>query len=271
VDFPIAFCAKFLYNEKNCTGRGGFVGELIAFLSGKGGTGKTSLCAGIAAALAASGESVLCIDCDVGLRNLDIALGMTDSGTMSFLEVCRGEYDFSQIPCHPQFPKLAFLTAPVNCLAEEIGLREFAAMLRSARNHFRYVLLDAPAGLDAGFRLCAANADRCLLVTNSEPAAVRDASRVGQQLEAMGKTDVRLLVNRVNKKMFGTMDVTVDDVMDRAGLPLLGIVPEDSNVSLAAVFEKSLLLYTKKGAAAACRRIAKRIQGLPEPMKLRKI
>lgn len=247
------------------------MGELIAFLSGKGGTGKTSLCAGIAAALARSGDTVLCIDCDVGLRNLDIALGMTDSGTMSFLEVCRGEYDFAQIPRHPQFPNLAFLTAPVNCLAEEIELREFAAMLRSARNHFRYVLLDAPAGLDAGFRLCAANADRCLLVTNSEPAAVRDAARVGQHLEKLGKTDVRLLVNRVNKKMFGTMDVTVDDVMDRAGLPLLGIIPEDPNVSLAAVFEKSLLMYTKKGAAAACRRIAKRIQGLPEPIQLRKI
>ena len=247
------------------------MGELIAILSGKGGTGKTSVCAGIASALTLSGETVLCIDCDVGLRNLDIALGMTDLGTMSFLEVCRGEYDFSQIPRHPRYTTLAFLTAPVNCQADAVDMQAFTDMLRKARKHFKYVFLDAPAGLDAGFRLCAANADRCLLVTNSDPAAVRDATKVGQQLELLGKTDIRLIVNRVNKKMFETMDVTVDDVMDKAGLPLLGIVPEDANVTLAAAFEQPLLAYTKKGAAAACRRIAKRIQGLPEPISVRKI
>lgn len=247
------------------------MGELIAVLSGKGGTGKTSVCAALATALARSGDRVLCVDCDIGLRNLDIALGMTDSGTLSFLEVCRGEYDFSQIPRHPQYPELAFLTAPVNCLADQIDPQAFTAMLRKAREHFKFIFLDAPAGLDAGFRLCAANADRCLLVTNSEPAAVRDAARVGQSLEKLGKTDVRLVVNRVNKKLFETMDVTVDDVMDRAGLPLLGIVPEDSNVTLAAAFEKPLLSFTKRGAAAACRRIAKRIQGDPVPIDIRKI
>ena len=247
------------------------MGELIAVLSGKGGTGKTSVCAGVASALAQLGEKVLCIDCDVGLRNLDISLGISDLGTLSFMDVCGGGYTLEQAAQHPVYTNLFFLTAPVDKTADQVDMEAFQNMLQQARGQFSFVLLDAPAGLDAGFRLCAANADRCLLVTNSEPAAVRDASRVGQHLEAMGKTDVRLLVNRVNKKMFGAMDVTVDDVMDRAGLPLLGIIPEDPNVSLAAVFEKSLLLYTRKGAAAACRRIAKRIQGLPEPMKLRKI
>ena len=107
--------------------------------------------------------------------------------------------------------------------------------------------------------------------TNSDPAAVRDATKVGQQLEKLGKTDVRLVVNRVSKKLYETMSLTVDDVMDRSGLPLLGIVPEDANVTLAAAFEQPLLAYTQKGAAAACRRIAKRIQGLPEPISVRKI
>jgi septum site-determining protein MinD len=245
------------------------MGELIAILSGKGGTGKTSVCAGIATALAQAGNSVLCVDCDVGLRNLDISLGLAATASVSFLDVCRGDYTLEQIPGHPLYPTLAFLTAPVNCLADDIDLAAFGAMLRSARDRFRYVLLDAPAGLDAGFRLCAAFADRCVLVTGCEPAAVRDATRTGQQLEAMGKQDVRLVVNRVNKKLFSTMDITVDDVMDRAGLPLLGVVPEDVNVVLAATFEEPLLHYTKKGAAAACRRIAKRISGLPEPIKVR--
>ena len=237
------------------------MGELIAVLSGKGGTGKTSVCAGLATALASLGESVLCIDCDIGLRNLDIALGLADANAISFLEVCRGDYELSAALRHPQYPGLAFLTAPVNCTPEDIDKAALSAMLRAAREQYKYVFLDAPAGVDLGFRLCAAYADRVIVVTNPEPAAVRDAARAGELLELMGKENVRLIVNRIDKKLFDKMKVTVDDAMDEAGLPLLGIVPEDRNVTLAAAFESPLLRYTKKGAAAACRRIAKRIQG----------
>jgi septum site-determining protein MinD len=245
------------------------VGEVIAILSGKGGTGKTSVCAGIATVLAGSGERVLCIDCDIGLRNLDIALGLACSGPISFLEVCRGEYVFSQALQHPLYEKLFFLTAPVNCTPDDIDFVAFAAMLRHARELFDYVFLDAPAGVDLGFKLCASYADRVLMVTNPEPAAVRDAARAGQLLEKMGKADVRLVVNRINPDLFSIMELTVDDVMDETGLPLLGIVPEDCNVTLAAVFEKPLIHYTKRGAAAAYKRIAKRIQGQQMPIRIK--
>ena len=245
------------------------MGELIAVLSGKGGTGKTSLCAGVATALAAAGESVLCIDCDVGLRNLDLALGMADFGGISFLDVCRGDYDLSQASAHPVYGNLRFLTAPVNCAAEDVDRFAFSAMLRQARGMFKYIFLDAPAGIDAGFRLCAAYADRVILVTNGDRAAIRDAARAGELLEKMGKSQVRMVVNRVNVKLFRTMGLTVDDVMDTAALPLLGVVPEDPNVTLAAAFEKPLLTVSKKGAAAAFRRIAKRIQGMPVPVSIR--
>lgn len=245
------------------------MGELIAILSGKGGTGKTSLCAGIATALAQMGESVLCIDCDIGLRNLDISLGLSDSGALSFLEVCSGDYSLSQAARHPKLPSLSFLTAPVNSKAEDIDADAFGTMLMAARKEYKYVFLDAPAGIDAGFSLCARYADRVILVTGADPASVRDAARAGELLERMGKQNVRLIVNRVHEKMYHAVKITVDDVMDRAGLPLLGIVPEDANVVLSASFEKPLLLTTKKGAAAACRRIAKRIQGLSEPIPIR--
>lgn len=246
------------------------MGEILAFLSGKGGTGKTSVTAGIATALAALGETVLCIDCDIGLRNLDIALGLAHTDTLSFLEVCQGSYSLQAAVHHPRFDKLQFLTAPVNCNAEDIDRCAFSAMLRQAREQFSYVLLDAPAGVELGFRLCAAYADRVIMVTCPEPAAVRDAARAGDKLELMGKTDVRLVVNRVSKKLFQIMNVTVDDVMDEAGLPLLGYIPEDPNVTLAAAFEEPLLRYKKRGAAAmACRRIAKRILGLPAPITVR--
>ncbi|MGN0999591.1 MAG: P-loop NTPase [Faecousia sp.] len=245
------------------------MGELIAVLSGKGGTGKTAVCAGLSTALAASGESVLCIDCDIGLRNLDISLGLTDSGSLSFLDVCGGAYSLAQAPRHPVFEKLRFLTAPFRCRAEDVPGPAFAELLRGARQQFDYVFLDAPAGIDAGFRLCAQYADRVILVTGPDPAAIRDAQRAGELLELMGKQNVRLIVNRVNPKLFDSMGITVDDVMDQAGLPLLGIVPDDPQVTLAAAFGKPLLVYTRKGAAAACRRIAKRIQGLPVPVSIR--
>ena len=246
------------------------MGELIAVLSGKGGTGKTSVCAGVATALAASGRRVLCIDCDVGLRNLDISLGLSECGALSFLEVCEGGYPLSQAAIHPVFPTLSFLTAPMNCAPEAIRADAFGEMLLKAREQFDYIFLDAPAGVDAGFRLAASFADRCVLVTGPGPAAIRDAARAGELLELMGKKNIRLVVNRVNRKLVSAMDVTVDDVMDTAGLPLLGVVPEDLNVTLAATFHQPLLQYRPRCAAAkACRRIANRIQGLPEPVKIR--
>ena len=269
--FPLAFCAIFLYNEAKWY-EGGIcsVGELIAVLSGKGGTGKTSVCAGIATALAASGKRILCIDCDIGLRNLDISLAMSDSGALSFLDVCSGGYPLSSAAQHPTYPSLHFLTAPVNRAPESIDLESFGQMLTEARADYDYIFLDAPAGIDAGFRLAANFADRCILVTGPNPAAIRDAARAGEMLELMGKQNTRLIVNRIRKKMLSTMSLTVDDVMDNTGLPLLGIIPEDLNVTLATAFSQPLLKFRPRGPAAkACRRIANRIQGLPVPIKTR--
>lgn len=234
--------------------------EVIAVLSGKGGTGKTSLCAGIATALALEGKQVLCIDCDVGLRNLDIALGLTELSAISFLEVCRGDYPLDYATVHPVYPNLRFLTAPINCRTDSIDRFDFARMLDLARTRFQYIFLDAPAGIEDGFRLAAGAADRVILVSGADPASIRDASRSAEELELLGKP-ARLIVNRLNKKMFKTVNLTVDDIMDTAGLPLLGIVPEDENVVLAAAFGQPLLGYADKGAAAACRRIARRLQG----------
>lgn len=246
------------------------MGELFAVLSGKGGTGKTSVCAGIATALAAEGKRVLCIDCDVGLRNLDISLGMSDCGALSFLDISEGGYPLERAARHPLYENLAFLTAPMNRPVEKIDPMAFGDMLQHARDSFDYIFLDAPAGVDAGFRLVSQVADRFLLVTGAGPAAVRDAARVGDILDLMGKNQVRLVVNRVQREMLKTVRLTIDDVMDTAGLPLIGVVLEDPNVTLAASFGQPLLKYAKRcDAAKAYRRIAKRIQGVSEPITLR--
>lgn len=244
------------------------MGELISVLSGKGGTGKTSVCAGVATALAQLGQKVLCIDCDIGLRNLDIALGISELGAISFLDVSRGEYPLDMATVHPQYPNLHFLTAPMNCPADSIDRLEFARMLDAARLHYHYIFLDAPAGIEAGFFLAAKSSDRTILVTGADPASIRDASQAADMLTAMGKTNIRLVVNRIDEDMIHAMRLTVDDIMDRTGVPLLGVLPEDHNMVLAAAFQKPLLKQTKKGAAAACKRIAQRIQGRNIPVKL---
>lgn len=246
------------------------MGEIIAVASGKGGTGKTSVTAGVACALARLGKRVLCIDCDVGLRNLDISLGLAQACPLSFLDVCEGGYSLSQAAVHPDFSSLRFLTAPMNCPPERIDTDRFGSFLTDARVFFDYIFLDAPAGVEAGFRLAATFADRCIVVTGPGPAAVRDAARTAQVLELMGKQNIRLVVNRIDPKLVRAMDTTIDDVMDTAGLPLLGIVPEDKHVTLAATFNQPLLKYKPRCAAAkACARISKRIMGLPEPISIR--
>ena len=244
------------------------MGECIAVLSGKGGTGKTSVCAAVCTAMARDGYRVLAIDCDVGLQNLDISLGMSDSGALSFLDVCGGGYDLDQSSVHPCYSTLRFLTAPANRSADSVELDAFGNMIAEARKKFDYIFLDAPAGIDAGFQLAASFAQRIVVVTLADPAAVRDAARTGQKLELMGKRDVRVVVNRVNRKIFSTMSVTVDDVMDNTGLPLLGVVPEDPNVTLAAAFGHPLMEYTNRGAARACTAIARRLQGLSVPLSM---
>ena len=246
------------------------MGSVVAVLSGKGGTGKTSVCAGVSLAMAQSGLRVLCVDCDVGLRNLDISLGLSDSGALSFQDVSEGGYRLDQAAVHPAFPNLFFLTAPMNRRLDQIDHHAFYDMLRNARTMFDYIFLDAPAGVDAGFQLVSGPADRFLVVTGSGPAAVRDAARVGELLELANKSDVRLVVNRVDKTMLSILKQTIDDVMDSAGLPLLGVVPEDPDVPMAAACGMCLYRYNKRSAAAkSFARIARRIQGFPEPIKIR--
>ena len=270
IDFALDFCAISHYNGYDIKiGGTGHLGELIAVLSGKGGTGKTSVCAGICTALARDGCSVLAIDCDMGLQNLDISLGMSDCGALSFLDVCEGGYPLSQAAVHPRFETLSFLTAPVCRSAESINSDAFRTMLHQARKSFDYVFLDAPAGIDAGFELAARHAQRILLVTGADPGAVRDAARAGQKLELMGKDQVRLVVNRVNRRLFSSMSTTVDDIMDQTGLPLVGVVPEDPNVMLAAAVQVPLIEYTQRGASKAIRAIARRIQGLNVPISMK--
>ena len=239
-------------------------GTAIVVASGKGGTGKTSLTAGLAAALARLGRTVLCIDMDIGLRNLDISLGMTDRALMDFTDVVEGRCPLTRAAAsHPDIPGLHLLTAPMR-LPETVTEQGMTALLAAAREQFDYILLDAPAGLDAGFRLASCAADRGIVIATSDASSLRDAQRTVGELSHI--PTVHLVVNRVLPKLLRKLRTTIDDAMDAAGLPLLGVVPEDKNVILAANAGKAVCLKGRRGAAGAYLNIAKRLEGWRTPI-----
>lgn len=240
------------------------MGQVISVVSGKGGTGKTSLCAGIAGCLAAEGKCVLCIDVDVGLRNLDIALGMSEESVVTFTAVMRGEYTLAQAAENRSIPGLFLLTAPICEAPEDIDAAAFSAMLRAARERFDFILLDAAAGIGKSFRLAADNADYAIVVSGADPASLRDAARTAELLP--DGLEARLAVNRIGSRLFSQLRSTVDDVMDAVGLPLLGIVPDDGDVTLAAAAGMPLIVYTGQGAARACLNMARRLCGRKMPL-----
>ncbi len=242
------------------------MGTVLAVISGKGGTGKTALCAALGSCLAAKGQSVLLVDCDVGMGNLDMALAMSDYATVDFLQPIHDCKTWDFIPKHPHIPNLFLLTAPVTISAAEVDARDFATMLEVARSKFDWILLDAPAGIGAGFRLTVQPADQILLVTTADPSSLRDGARAVEEVDLLGEKPMKLVVNRVYSRLFGTAKCTVDDVMDRVGLPLLGWVPEDKNVQLACAKGAPLVLHTNKKAAVACLHIAQRLAGAKIPV-----
>lgn len=239
------------------------MGQVIAVISGKGGTGKTSLTAGVASCLAAEGQKVLCIDCDMGLRNLDLSLGLADEATVAFTDVMGGLYTLEDAVTHPRIPGLDLLTAPVTKLPEDVDQEAFGRLLEEARTQYDWCLIDAPAGVGVGFQLATRYADELVVVAVADPASMRDAARAADLIELQDRRDrpMRLVVNRVSRRMYRKLRATVDDVMDGVGLPLLGIVPDDVSVTLAAAASEPLILYTSRGAAVACLHIARRLCG----------
>ena len=244
------------------------MGQCIAVVSGKGGTGKTSLTAGVGTALASSGKKVLCVDCDIGLRNLDLALGLTDRALMDFSDVAQGRCSLdAAVVAHPKLKNLYLLTAPVRSRGRPVTEEQMAALMAEIRKKFDFCLLDAPAGLGTGFLLATAAADRCVVVTTADASSLRDAQHTGMELNHVRPGTLHLVVNRVRKKLLRSMHATIDDAIDKAGLPLIGVVPEDDTLPLALNQGTPLLMATAQGPAAfAYRNIATRLQGGKAPL-----
>ena len=240
------------------------MGTAVMITSGKGGTGKTSLTAAVASCLAAMGQRVLCVDLDIGLRNLDLALGLADRTVMDFSDVMEHRCPLLTASIeHPDIRGLYLLTAPLSL--ERPDPMAFRSLIEDGKDCFDFVFMDSPAGLGVGFQLAMAAADRAIVVSATDPAALRDAQVAVSQLTGKMK-QIHLVMNRVQPKLMGKLRTSIDHAMDTAGLPLLGVVPEDQNVTMAAAVGVPLVLLTYKGAAPAYLNIARRLLGQRVPL-----
>ena len=240
--------------------------KIIAVVSGKGGTGKTSFTANVGLSLAELGYKTLCLDCDITLRNLDLALGLSDRAVMDFSDVIEGRCSLTDAVVHNEkYPLLDLLAAPLCSGSTNITTYQMQELGRRIREEYAYCLVDSPAGLGEGFQLATAMADNVVVLTTTDNSALRDAQRTVMALHRFPTGKVHLVVNRVNKKLLKAMHTTIDDAIDTAGLPLLGVIPEDSDVPYA--LNRGIpLRECNYYAECAYEHIAKRIVGRKVPL-----
>ena len=243
------------------------MGQVIVITSGKGGTGKTTTAATISSCLAALGHRTLAIDCDIGLRNLDVSLAMQDFAVTDFLDVLDGRMTLDEAAHeHPRLPSLFFLAAPTSAAPEDIDMAKMNALLRTARAAFDFTILDCPAGLGSGFRLAAASADTAVVVATGEAASLRDASAAVTRLAEMNISEIRLLINRFDRAHAQRWRDSIDEMIDDTGAQLIGVVREDKHVPDAVSGETPLVLHATGGAALDFLSAARRLTGETVPI-----
>lgn len=238
--------------------------QTICIASGKGGTGKTSLAAGLSCALAEMGHSVLVVDMDIGLRNLDLVLALTEHALFDFTDVLLGRSSLEEaVTEHPDRPGLFFLASPLGLPEEEIASDALQRMCEEVKQRFDYCILDCPAGIGEGFRQAARAADRAIVVCTPDQTSLRDAQMTRFALMEQEVEEIRLVVNRVRPWVHG---MQLDEAIDRTGIQLLGAVPEDRAVISCANRGELLLGRGKSPAARAYRNIAQRLLGAGVPL-----
>ena len=241
--------------------------QVITISSGKGGVGKTTTVANLAVALAADGVKVVCLDGDIGLRNLDVVMGLENRIVYDIVDVIEGRCKLRQAMIRDKhLPELYLIPAAQTRDKNAVSPSDMQRICNELRPDVDFVLIDSPAGIERGFRNAIAPADRVLVVTNPEVSAVRDADRVIGILEAEEKRSSALIINRLNQALVKQHDMlSAEDVLDLLGIPLIGIVPEDESVIVSSNRGTPVAQDTKSRAGLAFRNIAKRIKGEEVP------
>ncbi|MBR6740557.1 MAG: septum site-determining protein MinD [Clostridia bacterium] len=237
--------------------------KVFAVASGKGGTGKTTVTAGLSSALALMGKRVCAIDADIGLSNLDLALGLQDKVVFDLFDLVCGRAEREDVLIrHPDTDGLYFIAAPSE--REQIDPEALRAEIEKLSEDFDYIFIDCCAGLGSGFEMSAHAASCALVVSTPDTPCLKDSARAADCFFREGITDVRLVLNRVRPKMIKKGNAAnVDESMDRIGLPLVGLIFDDERVITAFNRCEPLMLKQKKGAAADIRDIARRLEHIP--------
>jgi len=244
--------------------------RVITITSGKGGVGKTTATANLAVALANLGKKVVCIDADIGLRNLDVVMGLENRIVYDLVDVVEGRCKLRQAMVKDKrVPDLYLLPAAQTRDKTAVSPQDMVALANQLRGDYDYILIDSPAGIEWGFRNALAPADEVIIITNPEAPAVRDADRIIGLVEAEGrKIPTSLVINLAKPDMIRRGDMlSVNDVLDILSTPLLGVIPDDEQIIVSSNRGSPLTLDNQKTPASeAIRDIAKRITGAKVPM-----
>ncbi|GJQ36387.1 MAG: septum site-determining protein MinD [Anaerolineales bacterium] len=241
--------------------------QVFTITSGKGGVGKTTAVANLATALAMDGKRVVCIDGDIGLRNLDVVMGLENRIVYDIVDVIEGRCKLKQAMIRDKhYPEMYLLPAAQTRDKNAVSPSDMVRICKDLRADADFVIIDSPAGIERGFRNAIAAADSVIVVTNPEVSAVRDADRVVGILEAEEKGNPSLIINRLNPTLVKNNDMlSAEDVLDLLGIRLIGIVPEDETVIIGSNRGAPVVTDGKSRAGTAFRNIAKRLQGEDVP------
>lgn len=244
-------------------------GTIVTITSGKGGVGKTTATANIGVALASEGARVVCIDADIGLRNLDVVMGLENRIVYDLVDVVEGRCKLRQAMIKDKrLSELYLIPAAQTRDKTAVSPQDMVKLANELRGEYDWILIDSPAGIERGFRNAIAPADIVVIVTNPEVSAVRDADRIIGLIEAEEKGPGRLILNRVKPEMVKRGDMlATDDILDVLAISLLGVVPEDDNVVVSSNQGLPAVLDPRSRAGRAFRDIARRLGGEDVPFE----
>lgn len=244
------------------------MGEVIVVTSGKGGVGKTTTTANLGAGLASLGNRVCLIDADIGLRNLDVVMGLENRIVYDLVDVTSGNCPFRKaLIKDKRFETLFLLPAAQTKDKTAVSPEEMKNLCDEAKNEFDYIIVDCPAGIEQGFRNAIAGANQAVVVTTPEVSAVRDADRIIGLLEKEDLREPKLIINRMRYHMVKHGDMmSIEDIIEILAVDLLGVVPEDELVVVSTNKGDMVVLNNISRSGQAYRNIVRRIKGEDIPM-----
>lgn len=244
------------------------MGEAIVVTSGKGGVGKTTTTANVGTALASFGKSVVVVDGDTGLRNLDVLMGLENRIVFTLIDVVEDKCRLKQaLIKDKRLSNLYLLPTAQTRDKNDVSKEQMTKLVQDLKREFDYVMIDCPAGIEQGFENAVAGADRALVVVNPEVTSVRDSDRVIGKLDSKGLDMHQLVINRINYDMTKNGEMLdINDILDSLAIELVGVVPDDRSITISTNKGEPIVLDNTAVSGQAFKNIARRIMGEKVPL-----